>query len=84
MKKEITRERLMELSLNEIAEGKKPEPLNSGWSATEDEWRCPDCGNGFGYTDGVRYLTKDRQCSCGSMPISIRNKRKANGRKEQA
>jgi hypothetical protein len=36
------------------------------------EWKCPDCGNGYGFYDGVRYLTRDPRCPCPNMPFLLR------------
>ena len=37
-----------------------------------DTWTCPDCGNIFGITDGNRYCTKSRVCTCSAMPQDLR------------
>ena len=43
-------------------------------------WRCPECDNGYSWTDGLRYLTKDHGCTCPDMPLIIAYRRQTVGK----
>jgi hypothetical protein len=35
------------------------------------EWKCPQCGNEFGWEDGIRYCTRSSICPCNEMPLEV-------------